>query len=105
MRKNFNQILRNMMEPAFAHRNKSLILKSGITSKLTESECYRIIRRYQNEFWDADDNVTFYTDPPNKCVVVIEFKIDEEGIRLAKLYKRLAQNPSINLKVTFKKLT
>lgn len=67
----------------------SLLLKSGMTRKIKEQQVAELMA----------------LGCINKGVVVIEFKTDEEGIRLAKLYKRLAQNPSINLKVTFKKLT
>jgi hypothetical protein len=44
-------------------------------------------------------------NPPNKGEVVIEYRTEAEGLRLAKKYKALADNPSIQLKITFKKLT
>lgn len=36
--------------------------------------------------------------------IVVEFKTEAEGVRLAKLYKRLADNPKVNLNVIFKKI-
>ena len=70
----------------------SLILKNGNTRVLSREQKKLIINLYGGS-------------PPNKGEVVIEYKTEKEGLALARKYKALADNPLIQLKITFKKLT
>ena len=47
-------------------------------------------------------NLKGYTGTAN---VVIEFKTQSEGLKLAKRFKRLAENPAMQLNVTFKDIS
>jgi hypothetical protein len=83
---------------------KPLLTKTGLTTTLTNSEVNRIIKKFQVEIWDADDNVTYKTLPNNKGIVIVKFKTEAQGLRLAKKYKKLCDNPSIKMNVTFIKI-
>lgn len=68
--------------------NKSLCTKTGLTRALTQSQVAELM----------------YIGPVHKGDIIVEFKTDSEGVKLAKKYARLAKNPSIQLNVTFKKI-
>jgi len=38
------------------------------------------------------------------CDLIVEFKTEAEGVKLAKLYKKLADNPTVRLNIVFKKI-
>lgn len=72
---------------ATSYRNKSLLTKTGLTTVITEVNLTRLFeanKSYGN--------------------IIVEFKTDKEGVRLANKYRRLANNPSIEMNVTFKKI-
>ena len=73
---------------AYSYRNKSLLTKAGSTRVLKESEIARMM----------------YKGIVHKGDIVVKFKTDAEGLRLAKKYAKLANNPSIQMNVTFMKV-
>ena len=74
---------------AMAHKNKNIMLKSGkSTRKLNEAETAELM----------DIGVI------HKGFIIIKFKTDKEGIAKANKFKRLAENPSMQLNVKFEKI-
>jgi hypothetical protein len=72
---------------------KPLLTKTGLTTALSYTK--KNIGIFLNQC-DAT--------PDNKGNVTVKFKTDAEGLRLAKKYKKLADNPYIQMNVTFLKV-
>ena len=70
------------------NKYNSLLTKADSTRALKKSEIARMM----------------YKGVVHKGDIVVKFKTDAEGLRLAKKYKRLADNPSIQMNVTFLKV-
>jgi Na+-transporting NADH:ubiquinone oxidoreductase subunit NqrA len=67
--------------------NKSIVMKT-ITTAYTNQEVAELMAG----------------DKRGSANVVIEYKTDAEAEKKARQFKRLAQDPSFDLKITFKKL-
>lgn len=88
----------NLYFRKFPKASSSLCTKTGATRKLKDSEITRL-----NYFYEGNPLLSKYN-----CLlsgeIIIEFKTDKEGYKLAKSFKKLIENPQANLKVTFKKI-
>lgn len=82
------KLIQEQRRIANSYRNKSLTTKTSLTRVLKEKDIAEMM----------------YVEPIHKGNVIIKFKTDAEGLRLAKKYKRLAENPSIQMNVTFLKV-
>ena len=78
--------------PRIYPNNKKVLVKKGVVKTLTVAEAKELIKKVDAEGFSAN------------IEAIIEFKTDKEGNKLANQFRNLAKNPSVNLKVTFKKI-
>lgn len=70
----------------------SIVSKNGNTKKLTQKEAKLLFEKVEKGEFLGEINVE------------IEFKTDAQGLKIAKRFNRLADNPAVKLSVTFKKI-
>lgn len=85
---NSYRLIQEQRRIANSYKNKPLTTKTGLTRALKERDVAEMM----------------YIGPIHNGDVVVKFKTDVEGLRLAKKYKKLADNPSIQMNVTFMKV-
>lgn len=68
--------------------SNSLLLKNNSTRAISQYDVARMMS----------------IEPLHSANLIIEFRTDAEGIKLANKFKKLCQNPSIKLNVKFKKI-
>lgn len=70
---------------------KTLITKKNTCRVLTKSQVNQLIKEVKENGYSAN------------IEAIVEFETDKEGLDLAKKFAGLCKNPSVNLKVIFKK--
>tara|TARA_R110000851_G_scaffold112182_1_gene236160 strand:- start:456 stop:761 length:306 start_codon:yes stop_codon:yes gene_type:complete len=76
-----------------AKPRSALVTKSGLTTKISESKLNDYFEQLKSSGYQGHVDV------------VIRFKTEPEGLRKAKSFQRLANNPLIQLNVQFKKVS
>lgn len=70
----------------------SIVTSTGQTKKLTQSESASLFALVEKGNFQGEIDVE------------IEFLTEKEGLKMAKKFSRLAENPAVKLNVTFKKI-
>lgn len=93
---NTNQLhQKEMIDPGgriFPKMSGSLTTKTGLTKKLKQSEITKYFEALEKDGYMGTVDV------------VIEFSTEAEGLKVAKQFKRLAENPAVKLNVQFKNI-
>lgn len=71
----------------------SIMLKNGNTKNITQKEAKLLFEQVEKG------------DFLGKIDVLIEFKTEKQGMKLAKQFSRLADNPAVQLNVQFQKIS
>jgi hypothetical protein len=71
----------------------SLVDLKGNVKKLTQSQCAELMEGVVENGYKGEIDVT------------VEFKDEKEGLKIAKTFSNLAQNPAVKLNVKFKNIS
>ncbi len=76
----------------FPNIKNSIVNKSGNTANLSQAEVKKCMEHKDEGYFS--------------CIadVIIEYRTDKEGIKLANKFKKLAQIPNVKLNIIFKKI-
>lgn len=82
----------NEYDRIFPNINNSIVNKSGNTVNLSQAEVKKCMEHKDEGYFS--------------CIagVIIEYRTEKEGIKLANRFKKLAQIPNVRLNIIFKKI-
>lgn len=88
----------------FSHEHlndKGLMLKSGKTTRpLSKKELNKLLAEKSSAIVNGVD-----LDYQAHVIAVVRFKTESDGLKQARKFKRLAENPLVKLEIKFEKIT